>query len=84
MQAFAAIFYEHKEVHQGRLFPFEFHADIDYGQNWKIFAVLAVTFAGVGLFIAVLGICLCAQAFREPAAEVVEGSESVDRELVEV
>ena len=84
VEAFAAIFHDHKDVHHGRLFPFEFHADIDYGQNWKMFAVLAVSFAGVGVLIAVIGLFLCAQAFREPAAEEVERSEELDRELVGV
>ena len=84
VEAFAAIFHDHKDVHGGLLFPFEFHADIDYGQNWRMFTVIASSGVGVGVLIAVIGLFIVAQAFREPTAEVVEDSEAVDRELVEV
>lgn len=66
VEAFVEIYEKQKEVHGGRLFPFEFRADIDFGENWTTFAYLVGGFGIVGLVIAGVGGNLIFQAFREP------------------
>jgi hypothetical protein len=70
IEAFAEIFLKNKEVHGGRLFPFEFRADIDFGDNWKWFAYIVGGFGGFALLLALGGIHVLLQAFREPAGGV--------------
>jgi hypothetical protein len=54
-EAFVAIHKEFQDLHQGRLFPFEFHAETDYGENWTYFAVVMAMFGAAGLFFSLLG-----------------------------
>ena len=67
IEAFAEIFLKMKEVHGGRLFPFEFRADIDFGDNWTWFAYIVAGFGGFALLLACGGMYVLLQAFREPA-----------------
>ena len=67
VEAFAEIFHKQKEVHGGRLFPFEFRANIDFGENWTAFVYVIGGFGGVGLLLACGGLYQLVQAFREPA-----------------
>ena len=67
IEAFAEIFHKQKEVHGGRLFPFEFRADIDFGENWTAFVYVIGGFGGFGLLLACGGLYQLAQAFREPS-----------------
>lgn len=67
VEAFVEIHRQLKEVHGGRMFPFEFRADIDFGENWTMFAYLVGGFALVGLFIAGFGGNLIRQAFQNPS-----------------
>lgn len=45
----------YQQVHQGRLFPFEFDASHSYGGIWKMFAFVVATFAVAGLLVTFLG-----------------------------
>ena len=64
--AFAAIYKDYQEVHQGRLFPFEFHAEVDYGSNWTAFPWVLALFAGIGLFFGCLGFVGIRHSFLDP------------------
>jgi hypothetical protein len=68
-EAFAAIYQDYQQVHQGKLFPFEFHAEIDYGSNWKAFAIVMGAFAGVGALFSLVGCGGVVKSFR-PADHV--------------
>jgi hypothetical protein len=68
-EAFVAIYQEHQDLHQGKLFPFEFHAELDYGSSWKTFAVVMGAFAGLGGLLSLMGCGGIAMSFR-PADHV--------------
>jgi hypothetical protein len=65
--AFVEIYEKLKEVHGGRMFPFEFRADLDFGENWTYFAYVVGGFGTLCLVLAAAGIHMCVQAFREPS-----------------
>src|SRR5688572_8999257 len=67
IQAFVEIYEKQKDIHGGRLFPFEFRADIDFGENWTYFLYLVGGFGAAFLFIFGLGVYMFCQAFREPS-----------------
>lgn len=54
-EAFVAIHKEFQDLHRGRLFPFEFHAETDYGENWTYFAAAMGMFGATGAFFSFLG-----------------------------
>ncbi len=64
--AFVEIYEKMKDVHGGRMFPFEFRAEIDFGENWSYFVYLIGGFGAFALFLAGFGIHSLFQAFREP------------------
>jgi len=68
-EAFAAICQDYQDVHQGKLFPFEFHAELDYGSNWKAFAIVMGAFAGLGGLLSLAGCSGVVMSFR-PADHV--------------
>ncbi len=63
-EVIAAVTDELKEVHQGKLFPYEFEADEDYGTNWKMFAGVMAMFGGCGLILSFTGLGGVIQGFR--------------------
>ena len=63
IQAFVEIFEKKKDIHGGRLFPFEFRADIDFGENWTTFAYVVGGFGILGLVIAGVGVNVIFQSF---------------------
>jgi hypothetical protein len=65
--AFVEIHKSMQEVHGGRMFPFEFRADIDFGENWSYFAYLVGGFGAAGLLLVGMGIYSFIQGFREPS-----------------
>ena len=69
----AAVTDEFKEVHRGRLFPYEFEADEDYGTNWKMFAGVMAMFGGCGLVLSFTGLGGVIQSFR-PGPELFESA----------
>ncbi len=69
VQAFVEIYEKMKEVHGGRLFPFEFRADIDFGENWTTFAYIVGGFGILGLVIAGIGTNVIFQSFGEPSEQ---------------
>ena len=71
-EAFVAIFQEYQDVHQGKLFPFEFHAELDYGSNWKAFAIVMGAFAGLGGLVSLAGCSGVAMSFRPADPEPAE------------
>lgn len=64
--AFVAVYKNYEHVHHGKLFPFEFHAELEYGSNWKAFAVLMGGLAAMGAFVGVLGCAGVRQGFSPP------------------
>jgi hypothetical protein len=67
-EACSAIAKDYQDIHHGRLIPFEFHAEQDYGSNWKAFAVVMGAFAGLGGLLGVMGCCGVVMSFRAPEA----------------
>jgi hypothetical protein len=65
-EAFVAVYQNYQDVHHGKLFPFELHAEVDYDSNWKAFAGLMGALAALGVFVGVLGCVITGQAFRPP------------------
>ncbi|MCI0359585.1 MAG: hypothetical protein L0211_14005 [Planctomycetaceae bacterium] len=55
-----------KDVHQGRLFPFELEADDDYRTNWFCFAGVMAMFGGGGLLFSFVGVGGVLKGFRPP------------------
>ena len=78
IEAFVAIHQERKEIHGGRLFPFEFRAEIDFGDNWSYFPYVIGGLGLAGLFIGGLGVYLIGQGFQEPGAPYVVGPSAYD------
>lgn len=80
IEAFVEIHSKMQDVHGGRLFPFEFRADIDFGENWTWFAYIVGGFGLLGLVLAGIGVNLIRQAFQEPGNEsgAYGSSESFD------
>lgn len=71
----AAVSDELKEVHGGKLFPFEFDAGDDYGTNWKMFAGVMAMFGGCGLILSFTGVGGVIQGFR-PATVRASGQKN--------
>jgi len=67
LRAFAAIRDRMKEVHGGRLLPFEFRGDMDFGENWTAFPYVVGGCGGFFLLLACGGLHRLAQSFREPS-----------------
>jgi hypothetical protein len=65
-KAVAAITEELKDVHHGKLFPFEFEAADDYGTNWKMFAGIMAFFVFAGGLFSCLGLGGVFKSFRGP------------------
>lgn len=65
-EAIAEIYLKTKEVHGGKLIPFEFRADVDFGDNWTWFAYIVGGSAGFSLLLTFGGMYVLTQAFREP------------------
>ena len=65
-EAFVAVYKNYEHVHHGKVFPFEFHAEVDYGSNWKAFSGVMGGLAAMGVFVGVLGCVLVGQGFRPP------------------
>jgi len=63
-QAFVAIYQDYQDVHQGQLLPFEFHAELDYGKDWKLLPIVVGLFAGFGGLLSFLGCGGVAASFR--------------------
>jgi hypothetical protein len=61
-----------KDVHEGKLFPFELEGADDYGTNWKCFAGVMAFFAGGGLFFSFIGFGGVVKGFRSPGTQVAE------------
>lgn len=71
-EAFVKIYNEHQDLHQGRLFPFEFHTAKDFGENWRLLPV-ALGLCGVfGLIFGFGGLHCTYTAFCEPKAAATE------------
>ena len=66
-EAVDAVTEELKEVHQGKLFPFEFDAAKDYGTNWKSFAGVMAFFAAAGGLLGCVGVVGVFRSFRAPS-----------------
>jgi hypothetical protein len=64
---------EFKQVHQGKLFPFEFDAGDDYGTNWKCFAGVMALFGLFGVIMGFAGVGGVIQSFR-PGPELFESA----------
>jgi hypothetical protein len=60
----AAVSDEFKDLHKGKLFPFEFDAGDDYGSNWICFAGVMGFFALCGGFLTFVGLGGVYQGFR--------------------
>jgi hypothetical protein len=65
----AAVADELKDVHRGKLIPYQFHAGDDYGTNWKCFAGVMALFGGVGLILTFVGVGGVFEGFRPPGLE---------------
>jgi len=76
-EAFAAIYQDYQQVHQGKLFPFEFHAELDYGSNWKAFAIVMGAFAGLGGLLSLAGCSGIVMSFRPADPEPSEANQFV-------
>jgi len=72
-EAFTTIYRDYQDIHQGQLVPFEFHAEQDYGSNWKAFAVVMGFFTGIGGLLAVMGCGGIVLSFR-PADAIDEAN----------
>src|SRR5262245_44811881 len=66
-EAWAAVGDDLKEIHRGKLFPFEFDASDDYGTNWKSFAGVMGFLVVCGAFVGCIGIVGVFQSFRAPS-----------------
>jgi len=73
-EAFTTILQDYQDIHQGKLIPFEFHAEQDYGSNWKAFAVVMGVFTGIGGLLAAMGLGGIVLSFR-PADAIDEANE---------
>ncbi len=66
-EMFAAIRKDFANVHQGRLLPFEFYAETNYGQTWTYFGVVMAMFGATGGLFSCLGTASMYQALFGPA-----------------
>lgn len=68
-QAAATIADELKDVHHGKLFPFEFDASENYANKWETCAGIIAFIAGAGVFFSCLGFGGMQRGYRPPRPE---------------
>lgn len=68
-EAIAAVTDELKDVHKGKVFPYEFDAGKDYGTNWKCFAGVMAFFGGTGALLGFTGLGGLIRYVRQPRLE---------------
>jgi len=72
-EAFVKIAKEHKDIHKNRLFPFEFHADQDFGDNWQYFPVVTGMLGALGIFLGFTGGYMACTSFIGPPPDKSSG-----------
>ena len=70
-EAFVAVYKDYQHIHQGKLFPFEMHAQ-DYGGNWKAFAGVMAGLVVAGIAVGVVGCFDIRHSFSPPPPGEVE------------
>jgi len=64
--AVAKITIELESTHQGKLFPFEFDASVDYGVQWKTVGGVILFFTAAGILFSCLGAGAIRKSYRPP------------------
>jgi hypothetical protein len=78
-EAVAAVAEDLKDVHQGKLFPFELNGGDHYGTNWMCFGGMMAFFAATGGFVGFLGIGGIFASFRpDPATGMASEYAGID------
>ncbi|MCI0358118.1 MAG: hypothetical protein L0211_06530 [Planctomycetaceae bacterium] len=79
--AIEAIVSEHQDLLRGRIYPFQFHGEVDYRDNGLYIPVVAGLTAVVGLVLGCMGIGGISLGLRDPAATQVAAMAAADRTI---
>jgi hypothetical protein len=80
-EAIAAIASKHKDILGGRLYPFQFHGEVDYRGEGLSIPVVAGLIGVVGLVLGCMGIGGISLGLRDPAATQVDAMAAADQTI---